>query len=77
MQKNCKLLKLNPTSYIDKEAFDSSMKKLREYMQDHDKITLGEFRDLIGSSRKYAMQILEYLDRQKITKMVGDSRIFL
>ena len=77
MQKNGKLLKLNPTSYIDKEAFDSSMKKLREYMQDHDKITLGEFRDLIGSSRKYAMQILEYLDRQKITKMVGDSRIFL
>ena len=77
MQKNGQLLKLNPTSYIDKEAFDGAMKKLREYMQTHDKITLGEFRDLVGTSRKYAMQILEYLDKQKITKMVGDARIFL
>ena len=77
MQKNGQLLKLNPTSYIDKTAFDGAMKKLRDYMQTHEKITLGEFRDLIGSSRKYAMQILEYLDKQKITKMVGDARIFL
>ena len=41
------------------------------------KITLAEYRDLLNTSRKYAVLILEYLDQQKITKMVDDARILL
>ncbi|MDQ7788563.1 MAG: SelB C-terminal domain-containing protein, partial [Clostridia bacterium] len=35
---------------------------------------LGEARDLLSSSRKYILPLLEYLDQQRFTKRVGDKR---
>ena len=32
---------------------------------------------MLRTSRKYAMEILEYLDRQKITKKIDDARVLL
>ena len=43
----------------------------------HGEISLGEFRDLCGTSRKYAVQLLEFMDKKKITKMVGDKRVLI
>ena len=37
-------------------------------------ITLGELRDLINSSRKYTLAVLEYYDKNRITKKDGDLR---
>jgi selenocysteine-specific elongation factor len=39
------------------------------------KITLGEVRDMFGTSRKYAQALLEYLDGGKVTRRVGDDRV--
>ena len=38
-------------------------------------ITVARFRDHFGSSRKYALAVLEYLDRLHITRRVGDERV--
>jgi selenocysteine-specific elongation factor len=38
-------------------------------------ITLAQFRDHFGSSRKYAQAVLEYFDQQRITRRVGDVRV--
>ena len=38
-------------------------------------ITLAEFRDHFGSSRKYAQAVLEYFDQQRVTRRVGDARV--
>lgn len=38
-------------------------------------VTLAQFRDAIGTSRKYAMAILEYWDVTGLTKKTGDARI--
>lgn len=40
-------------------------------------ITLAQFRDLIGTSRKYALALLDDMDRRKITQMVGNQRVIL
>ncbi len=39
------------------------------------RISVGEFKDLTGISRKYAIPLLEYADREKWTRRDGDSRI--
>jgi selenocysteine-specific elongation factor len=39
-------------------------------------ITLGYVRDLTGSSRKYILPLLEYMDSRGYTRRVGDKRIF-
>jgi selenocysteine-specific elongation factor len=36
---------------------------------------VAEARDLLQSSRKYVLPLLEWLDTQKITRRVGDDRI--
>lgn len=41
-----------------------------------DGFTVAEFRDAVGTSRKYALALLEYLDSIKVTKRVEDRRIF-
>lgn len=41
------------------------------------RIDVGSFKDLTGVSRKYAIPLLEYLDRQRVTRRVGDSREIL
>jgi selenocysteine-specific elongation factor len=37
-------------------------------------MTAASFRDLIGSSRKYTIPLLEYFDRDGLTIRIGDIR---
>jgi len=41
------------------------------------KIDVAQFKDLAGVSRKYAIPLLEYLDRERLTRRVGDHREIL
>ena len=41
------------------------------------KIDVARFKDMTGVSRKYAIPLLEYLDRERITRRVGDERVIL
>jgi len=38
---------------------------------------VGQFKQLAGVSRKYAIPLLEYLDRERVTRKQGDHRIVL
>jgi selenocysteine-specific elongation factor len=41
------------------------------------KIDVARFKEMTGVSRKYAIPLLEYLDRERVTKRVGDERVIL
>jgi selenocysteine-specific elongation factor len=41
------------------------------------KMDVSSFIDLTGVSRKYAIPLLEYLDREHVTRRIGDERIIL
>lgn len=38
---------------------------------------VGEFKDWTGISRKYAIPLLEYMDRERVTRREGDQRLVL
>jgi selenocysteine-specific elongation factor len=42
-----------------------------------DRIGVPAFKELTGITRKYAIPLLEYLDRQRMTRRVGDERVIL
>jgi len=44
-------------------------------IDEHGSLTLAQFRDHFGSSRKYAQAVLEYFDQQRITRRAGDTRV--
>ena len=56
-------------------AFDRMTEAVRAYTQEHGSITVADVRDLFGTSRKYALALLEHLDRCRITRRVGDARV--
>jgi selenocysteine-specific elongation factor len=43
----------------------------------HCRFTVGEFKEWTGISRKYAIPLLELLDRERITRREGDQRLIL
>jgi selenocysteine-specific elongation factor len=42
-----------------------------------DRLNVGVFKEITGLSRKYAIPLLEYLDRERVTRRQGDERIIL
>jgi selenocysteine-specific elongation factor len=47
---------------------------LKAFFSKQPTMTIAEFRDILGTTRKYALPFLEYLDSHKITLRVGDVR---
>ncbi len=41
------------------------------------RLDVGAFKDRYGITRKYAIPLLEYLDRERITRRVGDVRVVI
>jgi selenocysteine-specific elongation factor len=54
------------------DALVSRMKTLHGSL-----IDVGAFKQLTGLSRKYAIPLLEYLDRARVTRKQGDQRLVL
>ena len=59
-----------------------AVKKLRETIAQYRKergvrLPIGAFKELTGISRKYAIPLLEFLDREHLTRRVGDERVIL
>jgi len=69
------LVKLNYRYYMHSKAWKKAMDLFHEHMEDNDSITLAQMRDLLNSSRKYTVLILEALDELKITRLDGDARV--
>ncbi len=64
----------------DEVAFDGglyqeALTKILNVLESSGRIQLPEVRDLLGTSRKYAMAMLDHLDKTKVTKRVGDDRV--
>lgn len=63
-----------------KDALERLLEQLREYAKLHEPerlIDVAAFKDLTGVSRKYAIPLLEHLDRTRVTRRAGDRRIIL
>ncbi len=56
-----------------------AMEKLRAMLAAHKaaRFNVGTFKDWTGISRKYAIPLLEYLDRERVTRREGDERVVL
>ena len=71
------LVRINDSIYIPMTNHTVMMDRLKNFFSKKSEMTVGEFRDILGTSRKYALPFLEYLDSNKITLRVGEVRKFL
>jgi selenocysteine-specific elongation factor len=50
-------------------------RRVRDHVARHGEITVAALRDLLGSSRKFTLVLLEYFDARRVTRRVGDKRV--
>lgn len=75
MVKDGLLLKVKEDLYFHRKAIDDLKTKLISFLKDSGEIDTGQFKEMTGVSRKYAIPLMEYFDKTQITVRVGDSRV--
>jgi len=71
------LAKINEQFVIDQGVMDGVIAKLKERKKTAPNLGVPDFKDLTNVSRKYAIPILEYFDRIRVTRRSGNSRLIL
>jgi len=71
------LVKISEELVFHQSALQELRKQLAAYKAKSANIDVGKFKELTGVSRKYAIPLLEYLDRERVTRRVGDARVIL
>jgi selenocysteine-specific elongation factor len=71
------LIKVSDELVFHRGALDELRRQIAAYQVKSSKIDVAQFKELAGVSRKYAIPLLEYLDREHVTKRVGDTREIL
>jgi selenocysteine-specific elongation factor len=66
--------------YMHQQAIAELVKKLHGFAEQNGPerlIDVPAFKELAGVSRKYAIPLLEYFDRERVTRRAGDKRLIL
>jgi selenocysteine-specific elongation factor len=69
------LVRVSPEVLFDAAAYHKLVEWTVDTLDTVGEVTVASLRDYFGTSRKYALAFLEYLDERKLTRRVGDVRI--
>jgi selenocysteine-specific elongation factor len=73
-----KLFHVSPELIFHANALLEMRQKVTNYKKaKSERISVPAFKELTGISRKYAIPLLEYLDRERVTRRAGDERVIL
>ncbi|MCL4226808.1 MAG: selenocysteine-specific translation elongation factor [Myxococcales bacterium] len=68
------VVRVKPDLYVGADALAELEARLRAYLAAHREITPQAWKELTGTSRKYAIPLAEHFDARKVTLRVGDLR---
>ncbi len=71
------LIKISEELVFHQSALTDLRQKIATLKTSTPKIDVARFKEMTGVSRKYAIPLLEYLDRERVTRRVGDERVIL
>jgi selenocysteine-specific elongation factor len=72
------LVRITPELIFHRDALAHLKQRLSTYKKTKgERISVPIFKELTGISRKYAIPLLEYLDRERVTRRAGDERVIL
>jgi selenocysteine-specific elongation factor len=70
-----RLVRLNQRIWIHAHTMQRLLDAVERHFQDHPDLTVAHVKDMTGTTRKYTVPLLEYLDRAGHTLRVGDKRV--
>lgn len=69
------LVKISQDMFFTSLAIEEAKKRLDDFFSQEKELTLAKARDLFNTSRKYALPLIEYFDRIRYTRRIGDIRV--
>jgi selenocysteine-specific elongation factor len=70
-------VRISETFSVSEKVYQEMIARLRGFFSTKKEMTVADFRDLLDTTRKYALPFLEYLDSHKVTLRTGDVRKLL
>ena len=70
-----RVVQVSPDVVFLRDTYDEAVQKIRDIIGRDGQITAAQLRDAVGTTRKYALGLLEHLDQIGVTKRVGDARV--
>lgn len=70
-----RLMQLGDDVVLLPETYAAAVERVRALIQTQGQITAAQVRDAFGTTRKYALALLEHLDAIGVTRRVGDARV--
>lgn len=71
------IVRLDADLVLHEKVFKDAVQKVEAHCKKNNQIGLAEFRDMTGSSRKYSMAILEYMDKIGVTRRLENYRVLV
>lgn len=75
MMEATEIVKVADDTFTSSTILNNAKELLIDYLQKNNKISAGEYRDLLNTNRKSAITLLEYFDNCKITKRAENDRV--
>jgi len=74
LQEQGELVKVKEEMFFTSQALERIRDMVRGFFRDNPEMEPSDFRTVTGLSRKFAIPLLEYMDKEKMTVRVGDKR---
>ncbi|MFZ2489361.1 MAG: selenocysteine-specific translation elongation factor [Anaerolineae bacterium] len=69
------LVRISEDVVFQAAAYEAIQQQITGYLRNEGSVTVAQVRDLVNTSRKYALALMEHLDARRITRRVGDTRV--
>ena len=69
------VVKVSESVVFSASAYQQMVDGITSHLSDRGEITVADVRDLFGTSRKYALALMDHLDHVRFTRRVGDVRV--
>ena len=72
-----KLVRVSETLFFHADSIEAVKRKLKDLKKRQDRIDVPTFKKLADVTRKYAIPLLEHLDRERVTRRSGEFRVIV
>ncbi len=69
------IVRIKDDYFVASQAHDILLKGVEKHFASNQEMALADFREIVSTSRKWMIPLLEYLDRTQVTMRKGDVRI--
>ena len=71
---NNNIIIINGEILFTSENYNKLLEKIDKFFKNNSSLNIKDFKEITNTSRKYAVPLLEYLDKQKVTYRLGNER---